>query len=112
MEKETIRLEIEVSRENVMSCVVSALESSCGIGYWAELRARPRDKTTIATIRESETFPPGPWVDLNDEAIAHGLKLLAEKHGETFGRIIEGTADAIDGDVLIQLAVLGEVRYG
>jgi hypothetical protein len=47
-------------------------------------------------------------------ALERGLNLMASvpKHRHHFYSILDETDDIIVGDVLIQLAVLGEVRYG
>lgn len=51
------------------------------------------------------------WV-LDGEAIAQGLRLLADREPMHFRNWLEENEDAITGDIFLQLAVLGEVTYG
>ena len=46
------------------------------------------------------------------EQWAAGLRLMAQKYPRKFAEVVDGTGDATTGDVLIQLAAFGELRYG
>ena len=100
------RFEIKAPVDGVVveSCVQSGLRQ---IGYWAVVREREDGALEIG-----EQEQPRVRTLLNDAALTRGLALAAEKHPLLFARLLTGTADAAIGDVLIQLAVLGEVRYG
>jgi len=50
------------------------------------------------------------WV--NQESLAEGLRIMAEKYPEDFNNMISENDDAITGDVLLQCTLFGEVIYG
>ena len=43
-------------------------------------------------------------------AVERGLKLMAEREGELFGKLLAGRGDTDTADVVSQLAVVGELR--
>jgi hypothetical protein len=46
------------------------------------------------------------------EQWASELRFMAERYPRKFAELVDGTGDATTGDVLIQLAAFGELRYG
>lgn len=86
--------------------VGSVIESSIGaIYYWARDRALDGGGYTI-------TEYDGAAYRLDREKIARGLGLMAAQHPRHFCRVVDGSADHVTGDVLIQLALFGELKYG
>lgn len=64
-------------------------------------------------IQESEPSSDTPkQLILNLESLAKGLDLMAQKHSRHFADIVEENDDANTSDVLVQLAVFGEIVYG
>jgi len=49
---------------------------------------------------------------LNGKVIQRGLDLMAAKHPKHFAAFVADQYDAITGDVLVQLSLLGELVYG
>lgn len=113
--KKPVSIEIKIDASLVESCIASALENrQYGVGYWADTKS---SHIGYGCVREREASgrslqKPGPWYILDDEAIRRGLMLMATESPGVFARFFRRETDAPTGDVLIQLAVLGEVRYG
>ena len=123
------KTEVEISEEAISSELCSAFEQ--GIYYWAEIvdshkPAKPYmiyDHPTAYT--HQYPMRDDGWVDLKETedadaetvrldraAIVRGLELMASEFPHVFGRILDQNGDAETGDILVQLAVFGEVRYG
>jgi hypothetical protein len=51
-------------------------------------------------------------IRLDLASVTRGLALMAEKTPRHFGDFLAGEEDAETGDVFLQLALLGEVKYG
>lgn len=64
-------------------------------------------------IKESElSSNTSKQLILNLESLTKGLELMSLKHSRHFSDIIEENDDAETSDVLVQLAVFGEIVYG
>lgn len=64
-------------------------------------------------IHESDPSSDTPkTLILNLESLAKGLDLMAQKHSRHFADIVSENDDATTSDVLVQLAVFGELVYG
>jgi len=122
--EETMKIEIEVPDQDIDDALCSAFEG--GITYWArvarytafvqyeyvhEIALKEGGSVQLAVTEGSgEDMEVKP---LNRETIAAGLKIMAEKHPRHFGDLLgECTQDATTGDVLVQLAVFGELVFG
>lgn len=115
----TIRVSLEIPHSTLMSVVHSAwFYDSHGISYWADRKSDSRARWYVREKHEENDvldrirWKPGPWRRVSERAIKRGLALMVKAAPKQLARLIEGNADATTGDVLIQLAVLGEVRYG
>jgi hypothetical protein len=108
-ERKYMKVEVDIPDERIESALESGFRT--GIRYWGRL--------------EEEYEVPGLGrcfriLDLEREksdAITEGcinraLVLMADVSPWQFGQLLEGNADAMTGNVLIQLALFGEVRYG
>lgn len=49
---------------------------------------------------------------LDAASLARGLKILGEKYPHHLAAIVGESGDAITGDVLIQCATIGDIKYG
>lgn len=121
-----MKLQIEVSNEQLASVLQSA-----GIAYWCKSYA-----STLGPVAEragkdhrylsAADFAPvtdGYWMvreregsvtwRLDAQKIARGIQVIADKYTHHLGAIFgSSSADATTGDVLIQCAIFGELRYG
>lgn len=125
-----ITVGVDISIREIQSILVDAFEIS--IGYWAFVKGyeEPHDLqyqlfpdnvvkyadypvNTGGAVIVAE-YDEGVEIDehwLNMNAIQKGLQLMAKNYPLNFCDILNGTYDAEDADMLVQLAVLGEVRY-
>lgn len=131
-----MQIAIEVSDKDIANTLCSAFEG--GIAYWARIdsyceptllaqpwgvgKCHPRyvsfplsngGAVQLSALDDCgdviRTMPAKP---LNRDTIAAGLKLMAEKYPRHFGDMLGETGDASTGDVLVQLAVFGEIVFG
>ena len=123
-----MKLTIEISENQLTSVICSAMEG--GIYYWA----RDADSSDIAVpkclgidsslddyaqplldkgwykVWERETGKP---CVLNRDNIERAICIIAEKYPHHLGAICgSNDQDAITGDVLVQCAIFGELKYG
>ncbi len=113
-----MKLELTVPALAVYDAVVSGLEG--GIQYWARVTsvwapARAAGtgdfETDLKLVCDLVELDTGERIKLREQW-ATGLRLMAEKYPRRFAEVVDGTGDATTGDVLIQLAAFGELRYG
>lgn len=110
-----MHVRVEIDPEIVESCISSASASrDFGIGYWGESKTSPRGSIYVRESMHAlgRKDSPGPWRLLTKQRIRYGLGRLAATAPQAFARFLSGECDATDGDLLIQWAVLGEVKYG
>ncbi len=70
--------------------------------------ASPMDDEEPRDVREDDMLP----AILNREALLRGAAIMAEKHPRHFGNMMGDNGDAETGDVLLQLALYGELIFG
>lgn len=133
-----MKIETDVKLEDIAGLLCSAFEG--GIGYWAKIVDYKKPEEIVDLGKSFEFRENGKKVifkyvhyplskggaviiaDKEDETeqeyfidlenIERGLKLMQEKYPRHFADFISENYDAITGDVLIQLAVFGEIVYG
>ncbi len=131
-----MQIKINVSNTDIGSLVTSALEG--GSNYWAMVvkKVQPsnmthwcftdgKDKKAKARYLEEYVMNEGGSVTIKDTEsddektyvltlakVEKGLQLMADKFGPNFADILNDNEDANTGDVLIQLALFGNVIYG
>jgi len=111
----TAKITIRISREDLKNIITSAVESSYGICYWAQVRQYDCDRGT-ALIRERDV-PKAPWLRLNCAAVARGLQLCSEMPADEGGWAFtewlrDRAGDAPMADNIVQFGVLGALKYG
>lgn len=79
---------------------------------WSQLIPTQEGGHLIITSKEGDEINGTKKWRLDREAIAKGLAIMAEKYPKHFGDVIAETEDADTGDVLLQLALFGELIYG
>jgi len=129
-----VALAYKVTPQMIADQMVAAIEG--GINYWcARVRPCSPSKGEVraqveAEGREFVNWYQEPWyydrpfrievleedeataVILTQEAVAAGLKLLAERYPDRLREIVEETGDAETADVFLQCCLFGEIRYG
>lgn len=124
----SVKITIEVSEEAIASALVSALEG--GTNYWLEILEYgkpkkltyrcdkqkifkhidyPMNSTGSIVLRDTQT---GKDYRLTRQKLNKAVKLMAEQYSQAFSDMINESGDAITGDMLVQLAVFGDVIYG
>lgn len=100
-----MKLEIEIDDKEF-----EWLMGSCNSSYWAE----QSQKGDVMRVREldAEEGKPGPWIPLTEERRREGLRLLFAKAPRHAADFVKKMYDGDTGDAWLQLAVLGEVKYG
>lgn len=113
-----MNIELNISSKMIFDTIMSGLDS--GVQGWAHVvrcwvpgRSSPAAESSIDLHVTCEL-----WVLDTREQVTirsswrEALRLMAERHPRKFAEIITGGADCTTGNVLIQLAAFGEVRYG
>jgi hypothetical protein len=113
-----MKLEVMIPTLTIFDTIVSGVEG--GIQYWAKVESfwtpactstaneLGTDLRLACDLVELET---GERIALREQWAA-GLRLMAERYPRRFAELVNGTGDGTTGDVLIQLAAFGELRYG
>lgn len=84
-------------------------ERKDGGQYWPTIDGPLIGGRVIFTDIEDDARPKRT---LSRETVRSGLRVMAERYGRHFGDFMAGREDAVTGDVFLQCALLGEVRYG
>lgn len=134
--KFAVKTEMSVTYEMVGNLLTNAFEG--GSGYWApEARvvADSVKKLTFGTDQNGDNYhrrivryplsggkalvmedcgegEKPVWRTLDMAAIQRGLDLMARDYPKHFSNIIAENDDAETADVFLQLALLGEIKYG
>lgn len=61
---------------------------------------------------DDEEGSPDSSMVIDNERVAEGLKVMAEKHPKDFFALLTGNDDAFTHDVLLQCIVFNELVYG
>lgn len=111
-----VRIAVELSDKDMDDILTTAVEG--GIGYWSRIE-NPRGLdfehlwSNFKPIRLAECDDYGSVEHtLTREKIEKGLKLLGEKYPKRLAELTRGEYDVEAPDMLFQLALFGEVRYG
>lgn len=113
-----MKISVEVTDEELRNTLISAVEG--GISYWAVVQGydHKRGVVQVAEHNDSRKFEDwGPWHTVALVDIAKGMELCAalpsDECGWAFGAFMrDRCGDAQTADIFMQLAVLGEVKYG
>lgn len=118
----TIKQVKEINLNDVQDLIETAIEG--GIGYWAKLNGG--EKKGNPQYLSDYPFTGGSiFIDEMDNnfetvvkeykldlgRIVTGLQLMADVYENHWNDFITGNYDAITGDVLVQLALFGEIKY-
>ena len=129
----TITLTFEVPAALCRDIIITACEG--GIGYWSVLRTydgpaiadnEPKALPLLLAETEGEDFigvNVGPWLLLDVKDVVRGIQVLLQDYPQSVAaRNITAAVigyesgnydyDAGDADMVVQCALLGEVRYG
>jgi hypothetical protein len=123
MTKIEVTTTTEVEDEFIRDIFTTALEG--GIGYWSACALYRWDTVQpnefVAVIHEldpdddetADEHGYGPAINIDHAVIVAGLTKMAEKYPQQFLDIVKDEDyDAGDADIIVQLAIFGEVKYG
>jgi hypothetical protein len=113
----SFQVKITISKEDIENLIVSAFEG--GSNYWYQIESKTFGNyletvfthgLTVSNARSDEGKTKIGY--LNKTTIQEALIKMEREFPRHFNDIRTDNADAITGDVFLQLAVLGEVIYG
>lgn len=108
-----MKLTLDIHLSRIISPVMAALWG-CAM-RWADYQGARMPSWQDPDLRRFEVtimdIATGQWIVLREEW-STGLRLMAERYRQEFAEFIAGNADSTTGDMLIQLAAFGELRYG
>lgn len=116
-----ITVQIEITDQEIDDVLVTALEG--GINYWAD-SADVKDDDYKGGEWASEVVSRGgtliiqevdeeETVELTKDKMLAGIALFIEEFPEMYGSVEElGYLDASGADIIVQLALFGDVVYG
>lgn len=110
-----INVEIEVSDQTLDDIIVTALEG--GIGYWCQASVYEHEdgkphRAVVHQLNKDESGYRRRGMVIDRAAIIDGLKKLAPKYSTQLSRLVNDDYDSDDADVVVQVALFGEVIYG
>jgi hypothetical protein len=79
--------------------------------YWCP-RAEWNPETRAGWVHEPQDSGPVKKHYFGSSKVKGALEHLAKNSPAVLARIASGDADGNDGDILLQLCALGEIRYG
>lgn len=97
-----MQIEINLTEKALVSAVASAT-----ISYWGQCSYRG-----MFPLAVSDRLDGGPAHVLELSDLVRAVGLLASCAPTHLGHLMLGNADGDTGDLLIQLACFGEVKYG
>lgn len=113
-----IKTEIEIDNDTISSLLSSMRYSH----YWCENAGdfdlvSVQQKITDGGTHIAKEFDENDGTvigeyPVNLKTLAKGLQLMAQSHTSYFADIVNDNDDAITADVLLQLATLGDIKYG
>ena len=111
-----MKIEIMIATQTIRDAIESGIHG--GIQYWADvlewrlptqaIDEAAVDPNVVCVLRERDG---GKVYSLQGRWLL-ALQIMATAYPKTFGQILRDSSDANSGDVLIQLAMFGELRYG
>ena len=119
------QIQVNVSEQIIEDTLTSALEGGCN--YWIVMtgmenkkpkRNEPYLPSYLTTPLSDDgvliitDIEDGKALNLTREKIDQGIKVMAEKYPNHFADMVSERGDATTGDIMLQCAVFGEVRYG
>jgi hypothetical protein len=120
-----IKYDIELTREERRDLFTTALEG--GINYWARRGAVKTSDSNIETVlyidgQDAEDYEVNPTyliegtagkVEIDDWVMQFGLdRLVKSPYQHHVTDIINDNADATTADVIVQMALFGDIIYG
>lgn len=112
-----MKFEMTIPPQNIIDTIMSGLDG--GIQYWARAASWGKPAHTVERAERDGVLrfacdlvvhDTGERLVLRDQWVA-GLRLMAELYPRRFAEVLDGSAAAQSGDVLIQLSAFGELRY-
>lgn len=117
MEKVVLTVKFEIDAQRIEDTLEGA-----GIGYWGRFHAvdgaeslcdcKVFDRYAFEDDESMTRDASSYMTQLTREKMLAGIALCAVKYPHHFRDFISGNGDATTGDVIVQCAVFGEVKYG
>lgn len=126
-----MKIETEVSIEDINNLVVSALEGGSNYWYMIEEKIEPsewvydsfakegthyigdyalnKDGGLVFSVKDDNTVEHST---LNLENIKTGLEIMARDYKKAFADILAENTDSETGDIFLQCCLFGEIIYG
>jgi hypothetical protein len=104
---------IEIPPKRVLDTVINGLETTywCGVeGY--DYRRVEKWFEEGGTFDVYDAYEDDKPYQLTKENVQSGLQLMGEKYPSHLSDLVEEQDDAITADILLQLALFGELVYG
>lgn len=113
------RIEVEVSDERIKDVLIGAFEGGSNYWYWItdqSHKGHPADvimdhEDGWVKIKDDEEGCMGEFT-LTKQALYDGLQKMANQYAFHFNDVMEENDDAVTADVLLQMALFGELVYG
>lgn len=107
---------LKINPESIqVDLIVNCLDSA-DIGYWLGklIEGAQNEDVMAGTDHAMLTTDdePARVLVLDRAAVLRGCELMAAKYPHHFANLITDNSDCETGDVLIQLALLGDIIYG
>jgi hypothetical protein len=105
-----MKIEIEISDKNIRDII-----SGANVAYWAGQTRDPKKQLwqpQKLTLRITDVHDDGTTVTLKAEDFRRGLEVIAAEYPHHLQSILDENWDSTTGDVLIQCAMFGEIKYG
>lgn len=100
-------LEVEVN-----NAVLADVIGGATIGYWGMAEFYDRKCLKMKLYEQVDLNKQSTILYLHPQHFQKGLSIMLEKYPHFFAQILTKNYDGTTGDVLIQLAAFGMVRYG
>lgn len=106
---------VQVADQLIANCLDSA-----DIGYWARVPKGCGDhaellkgnRTAVVIELDADQRQPYARHTLTAEKVRKGVERMAAKYPHHMKNLLDDNSDAETGDVLVQLALLGDIVYG
>lgn len=104
---------VNIPERDILDVILCGLESTqwCGVHNYDYRNVEKWFAQPAECLEVYDHYDEDKTYQLSKTKIQLSLQLMAQKYPRHFYDIMSGAFDAITGDVLLQLALLEEIRY-